>query len=36
MIHEEYNISDYPVDILYFDSIFLETDISQGMTFKGK
>ena len=36
VIHEEYNLSDDPVDILSFDNIFLETDIGQGMTFRGK
>ena len=35
-IYEEYNLSDNPVDILSFDNIFIETDISQGMIFKGK
>ena len=35
-IYEEYNISDNPVDILSFDNIFIETDIAQGMIFKGK
>ena len=34
--HEEYNLSDYPVDILSFDKIFLECDLAQGMIFKGK
>ena len=28
--------STNPVDILSFDHIFLETDIAQGMIFKGK
>ena len=36
VIYEEYNLSDYPVDILSFDNIFLECDIAQGMIFKGK
>ena len=35
-IYEEYNLSDNPVDILSFDKIFIETDIAQGMIFKGK
>ena len=35
-IFEEYNISDNPVDILSFDNIFIETDIAQGVIFKGK
>ena len=36
VIHEQYNLSDYPVDILSFDNTFLECDIAQGMIFKGK
>ena len=36
VIHEEHNLSDYPVNILSFDDIFLECDIAQGMIFKGK
>ena len=36
ILREEYNLSPYPVDILSFDNIFIETDISLGMTFKGK
>ena len=36
IIYEEYNLSDNPVDILSFDNIFIETDIAQGMIFKGK
>ena len=35
-ISEEYNLSDNPVDILSFDNIFLECNISQGMLFRGK
>ena len=35
-IYEEYNLSDNPVDILSIDNIFIETDIAQGMIFKGK
>ena len=35
-IYEEYNLSPNPVDILYFDNIFLECNIAQGMIFKGK
>ena len=34
VIHEEYNLSDYAIDILSFDNIFLESDIAQGMIFK--
>ena len=33
---EEYNLSDYPVDILSFDNIFLECNIARGMIFRGK
>ena len=36
VIQEEYNLSDYPVDILSFDNIFLECDIAQGMIYRGK
>ena len=35
-IYDEYNLSDNPVDILSFDNIFIETDIAQGMIFKGR
>ena len=35
-IYEEYTLSDNPVDILSFDNIFIETDIAQGMIFKGR
>ena len=35
-IYDEYNLSDNPVDILSFDNIFIETNIAQGMTFKGR
>ena len=35
-IYEEYHPSYNPVDILSSDSILLETDIAQGMIFKGK
>ena len=35
-IYDEYNLSDNPVDILSFDNIFIETNITQGMIFKGK
>ena len=34
--YEEYTLSFNPVDILSFDKNFLETDIAQGMVFKGK
>ena len=32
----KYNLSDNQVDILWFDNIFIETDIAQGMIFKGR
>ena len=35
-LYEEYNLSPNPVDILSFDNLFLETNITQGMVFKGK
>ena len=35
-LSEEYKLSNNPVDILSFDNIFLECDISQGMIFKGR
>ena len=35
-LYEEYTPSNIPVDILSFDNIFLECDISNGMIFKGK
>ena len=35
-IHKEYKYSDYPVDILSFDNIYLECDIAQGIIFWGK
>ena len=35
-IYKEYNLSQNPVNILSFDNIFLECDIAQGMSFKGK
>ena len=36
VIHEEYNLSDYPVVILAFDNIFLECDIAPGKIFKSR
>ena len=36
IIHEEYNVSVYPVDKLYFVKLFPETDIAQRMIFKWK
>ena len=35
-LYEDYKISTNPVDILSFDSNFLECDIAQGMIFKGR
>ena len=36
IIHEDYNLSHYPFDIVTFDNIFLETEIAQGIIFKDK
>ena len=36
VVPDECILSDYPVDILSFDNIFLECDIAQGMIFRGK
>ena len=36
ILYEEYILSPNPVDIPSFDNIFIETDIAQGMIFKGK
>ena len=35
-LYEEYNLSTNPVDILSFDSIYLECDIAQRLIFKGR
>ena len=35
-LYEENNLSPNPVDMLSFDSIFLECDFAQGMIFEGK
>ena len=35
ILNKEYILSDYAVDILSFDNIFVETDIAKGMIFKG-
>ena len=35
-LHEEYTLSNNPVDILSFDNIFLECDIAQGTIFRGR
>ena len=34
VIYDKYSLSNNPVDIFYFDNIFLETDIARGMIFK--
>ena len=36
VIHEEYNLSDYQVDILSSDNIFIETNIAEAMVFRGR
>ena len=36
VLYKEYNLLTYPVDIRSFDNIFPETNIAQGMIFKGK
>ena len=36
ILWEHYNLSPNFVEILSFDNIFIETDIAQGMIFKGK
>ena len=36
ILYEEYNLSTNPVDVLSFDKIFLECDIAQGISFKGR
>ena len=35
-IYEKYNLSPNPVDITSFDNFFIESDIAQGIIFKGK
>ena len=35
-VNDEYNTSDYPVDIIPFDKFFLDYDIAQGLIFTGK
>ena len=35
-LYEEYNLSTSPVDTLSSDNIFIETDVGQGMIFRGK
>ena len=36
IIHEEYKLSYYPVDILSFDNVFPETYVAQELIFKSK
>ena len=36
VIFQQYNLSHNPVDMLSFDNFFLQTDIAQGMIFKGQ
>ena len=36
ILWEEYNLSPHPVDFLSFDIIFIETNLSQGMIFRGR
>ena len=36
ILWEEYNLLTNPVDTISFDNVFIETDIAQGMIFKGK
>ena len=36
VIHEEYKVSQNPVDILSFDNSFLETEIANGTLIEGK
>ena len=35
-IYGEYNFLQNPVDIISFDNIFIETDVAQGMIFRGR
>ena len=35
-IYDEYKLSPNPVDILSIDNLFIETNIAQGMIFRGK
>ena len=35
-IYEDYNFSPKPVDIIYFDNIFIECDIAKGMIYRAK
>ena len=33
MLHEEYNLSEYPVDVLAFDIKFFQCNVAQGKFF---
>ena len=35
-IYGEYNFSQNPAEIISFDNIFIETDVAQGMIFRGR
>ena len=35
VLHQEYNLSDYPVDILSLDNFFIQTKIAQGTNESG-
>ena len=35
-LYKKYNLLPNPVEIISFDNIFIETDIAQGMIFKGR
>ena len=36
VLHEKYNLSPNPVDILLIDDIFVETEFSQGIIFQSR
>ena len=36
VLHEKFNSSPNPIDMLSFDNIFIETNIAIGMIFNGK
>ena len=36
VIHKEYTLPDFPVDILSSDKIFVECDVAHGVSFKGR
>ena len=35
-LYGDYNFSQNPVNIISFDNIFIETDVAQGMIFRGR